>query len=756
MRSRLGVHLAGLLAAAGFPLTVDDLTRLTGRSAAAVESALQDAGDAGELGIVRAGILRTSDGVAITAPDAVAHVVRNLHRGPLAPGSETDPRTQRAALAPFRAALRAGALSALEEWGWEQTPPYLRGAGLPRSMHDRRDERDLLVRLLTDARRQEAVAAADPDAPSAQIDEAAHAIADTATTTADLGDLGALLVAAHQVRPVDGAPPHGVAPVFAFGGDLERARAIADEVRVEPDIEAAYVGEAAARAGYHEGAEIAGSAAAAVRAAAAPVGALLRVAQAVAGTALHTDDPDAAAALAGEARALVASALEVAEPVAEVAHLSRSIFRAARDHERANGATTLATAAAALARAGDDAAAAATADAADDLVDGIVVASLRARTLARLSARLRGRSAALTDRADRLGERAVEAAREDLATRAEIARLLVDTGPATGPDPDPPAVGDTRRAEPLARAVLAEVASSDTLVPRGVLHDAAAALDRIAPDGPAVAAARATVERVADARHGTAMERTSRALHEAVVLAEAAAILDRAGLADEATAAAGRAREIADRIPASARARTLARIAAELLPARTPAVFDLGIRAADDERSGSSRYRDAGAAELVAAAAAGAEAGLGGSEPADADRAARLDEVFTQATRSLRHHGEAAALMRLADLDARAGRQERAERLARDALVAARAPDPVRRGRARAALAAARDGVVSAPGAESPASPPHDSDTAQSWADTAQRWLSDGYPLSDLAALKSADPRVWSRVSALMSSELAR
>lgn len=715
--------MLGLLAAAGFPLSLEDLSRLTGRNRSQLSELLPAESVPG--------IHVDERGFLVADTDAVARVVRGLYRGPMAPGGEYRGPTREQALTPFRRALDAAAESARTEWGWQRAMPFLLGADYPRSLQQHGSRRRLLIAMLCDPARVRVLAAIHPDAAQEQFDEATQWLARTATSTADLVDLAVLLIAAARSRPRDGAPPHGLPSLWAYTGDLERARRLAEAVRVEPDIELAYVGEAAARAGMAEGAILAREAAEQTLARDAPDGALIRVAQALAGTALHTAEPSSARGLASLARQLVTEAFAGPEQIPEVARLSQKIFSGARDHERSVSASTLATAAAALARAGDDEGARGALEQARSLAEQIVPADHRALTLARIAARLRVEST-LDDASEAVADDALAVAGSDAAVLAGVARRLAGRGPATAPDPDLPAPGDTVRAQSAARGALAQIVRQDDVPPRGALREAAGALGEITADGPAVLAARAVLERITSARYATPLERGTRARVDAVVTAEAAAVLDAAGLIEEAEHAGHAALELTARIPVAARARPLADIAAALMGTDGP-LFDLALRAADAEHRGTSSYWDPEATEAVAAGACdGLTAGAAG--------APRLSEVLEQSVLAMRRHEYTGGIVRVADRLARAGDLERTARLARDALVSSHTPDPVIRVRARDAL-----DLLDA--AETP---------ELVLRQTARRWVADGYPLRDLAALRAADPVAGARVVKLVRSDLAR
>ena len=86
MRTRLGAHLAGLLAAAGMPLSAEDLGRLAGRPAARVTEPLPRTSTSD--------VRVTGEGWEPADAEAVARIVRNLHSGPLAAGAERRPEVQ--------------------------------------------------------------------------------------------------------------------------------------------------------------------------------------------------------------------------------------------------------------------------------------------------------------------------------------------------------------------------------------------------------------------------------------------------------------------------------------------------------------------------------------------------------------------------------------------------------------------------------------------------------------------------------------
>ncbi len=751
MRSRLGVHLAGLLCAAGFPLTVSELARLSGRSRARVR-ALLPAGAEPE------GLHHDDQGWSIVDPDAVARVVRNLYAGPMAPGVEYRASVRTRALAPFRAGLRAAADAARTRRSWADALPFLLGDDYPRSMYGRSSERAALIALLTDASRRRAVDAADPDASARQIDAAARHIAGTAATADDLVDLASLLIAARRAVPVDGAPPHGVAPLFAFAGDLERAVQIAAQVRVDPDIERAYVGEAATRAGAARGAAIAADAARAVLGAGAPTGALLRTAQAVAGAALHTESGDSRQ-LAGLAEELIAAASATEAPVPEVARLSQRLFATARDHERALSATTLATTAAARGRAAradgpsadtttaEATIAAATIAAAVAHADAIEEASLRAVTFARLACRLRVAGSAgahALAEAARGAERALADAHDDPAALATIARLLAAVDGPTAADPDVPVVIDAVRAARAARRALALLEEREQLPPRGALRSVAAVATAVTgtaggeasvDHGVLAAVARAVVDRVAASRHASTLERVTRARAESIACAEAAGALEVAGAPEEALAAARLALETVRRVPATGRARPLAEIAAVLVPSASAALFEVGLDAAEAEAAGAAYRWDGGAAELVGGACASVLLRAG-------THTESAGEVFDRTVRAMVRHDYAGGLMRLADRVARrSGDAPWVLRLADAAMRAAHTPDPVLRARARAALSGVDSGTAT---------------SELSIRGTARRWFTGGYPLDDLDVLAAVHPASAECVRALIRADLDR
>lgn len=681
----------------------------------------------------------------------------------MAPGVEYRGSVRDRALAPFRAGLRAAADAALGRRSWTRALPFLIGDEYPRSMYDRGSERPALVALLTDAGRYAAADAVRADRAAEQVDAAARHVAGTAASVDDLEDLAALLVAASRARPADGAPPHGIAPIFAFAGDLDRAVQIAELVRVDPQIELAYVGEAAVRAGVSGGVAVAESAGRAVLDSGAPASALLRTAQAVAGAALHAPAWPDSERLSALAVQLVAAASAHEEPIAEVARLSQRLFAASRDHERALSATTLATTAAAIGRAGDPSAAIAEAM---RFAEEIGVAGHRARTFARIACRLRvgwpggpgwrgepgGRGSgampgadACATAADRAAARALTEAPDDPAVLADVALLLAAGSGPTGVEPDRPSVSDPARTEPAATRALELIAARGVPSPRGALPRAVAALGARSSEASVAAsitaAARAVLERVAASRHASSLERATRARIDAVACTEAASALAAASPGDDALDAARQALALVRRVPAAGRARPLAEIAADLLVCEDDALFTLGLDAADAEADGSAYRWDGGAAELVGDAAVTVL--LRGTVHQGA-----AERVLERTVRALRRHEHPTGLMHLADRFARGGDAPRAVRLARDALAAARTLDPVLRARARAALEAAP--AATAAGAAAGAT---DGLPVRA---IARHWVSDGYPLQDLDLLEAAAPASAGRIRALMRADLER
>lgn len=731
MRTRLGMHLAGLLAAAGTALTADDLSRLAGRRDTHVRSLLPQA-TTGDIEVA-------DDTWRLHADDAVARVVRNLHTGPLPPGVERQPAVREHALAPFRAALLAAVASARDEWGWANAPAFTLSDGFVRALAARPADRRALVALLIDPGRAAVMSAAHPDAARVQLREAATQIARTATDGADLVDLAMLLLAAARLDAVDGAVPRRLAPVFALFGDVERAAALARDVRTDAAIELAYVASAAAQAGARSSdvdalldEVLAGIPTD------APAGALLRTAQAVVGAALHLPF-DSARTRAAAARDLVDRAFAPSEQPSSVEGLRMRQFRASRDHEQALGATTLATAAVVFAQAGDPGAAthaiaaarAAGAAIDDEIRRGVLLAEIAAR----LAVRTAPTSSSLLEHA---AAEAAEAALEmpdDIAGVARVARILSASGLPDGDNPERPAAVDGDRARRAARRALALILAADGPPPRGALRDVARVLTDGAQIDPLRAAANAVVASVAAARHGTALERRTRARTECVVLAEAAIVL---ASGDAAVAAARAALDVVGRVPGPARSRPLAELADMLLDAIDDEVFAVGIQAATRVRTEADGRGDPGADAVIATAALRLL-----SRPAAA-HAAAAERLLDDSVLALRRAEHTASLTLLADLAARIGQPVRARALAVDALRSAHAADPVRRRRAAAAIAAAESAL--ADGATHPLRV----------GETAAAWLADGYPLEDLPALASADPVSARRIIRALTADIER
>lgn len=731
MRTRLGMHLAGLLAAAGSALTADDLARLAGRRDAHVRALLPDA--------TTEDIEVAGDTWRLRGDDAVARVVRNLHAGPLAPGVERQPRVRERALAPFRDALLAAIASARDEWGWESAPAFALSDGFVRALAERPADRRALVGLVVDPGRAAVMTAAHPDAARIQLREVAAHVARTATSGDDLVDLAALLLAAARLDAVGGAVPRRLAPVFALFGDTERAAALAHDVRTDASIELAYVASAAAQAGAAD-ADVDGLLDDVLSAIPddAPAGALLRTAQAVVGAALHLPF-DAAHARAVQARHLVDRAFAPSDQPSSVEGLRMRQFRASRDQEQALGATTLATAAVVLAQAGDpDGASRATADAraaGATIVDDLRRCVLLAEIATRLAVRTAPTAPALLDHAAAEAADAALEVPDDIAGLARIARLLSATGLPEGDNPERPAVVDVARARRAAQRALALILASEGPPPRGALRDVAHVLTGSAASASLAAAAHGVAAAVAATRHGTALERRTRARTEAVVLAEAAVVLS----AGEAAVAAARAAlDVVARVPAPARARPLAELADVLLDADDDAVFAVGLEAAAHVRTVAEGRGDPGADALIATAALRMLATPAAPHAAAAER---LLEVSVLALRRAEH---TASLTLLADLAARTGQSTRAKGLAVDALRSAHAADPVRRRRALAAIEAAESALAG--GSTPPLRVPG----------TAASWLADGYPLEDLPALAAADPESARRVIRALRADLDR
>lgn len=794
MRTRLGAHVAGLLAAAASPLDADDLARLTGRSAARMRTLLPTS---------------STPDIAVTALDAdgsasawelrggasVARVIRNLHAGPLPAGAADDPEMHARALAPFRAALHASVRSAREEWGWEGAPAFALSPGFARSLQTRAGDRRALIALVTDPGRARALDAHHPDAAREQWDEAVAHVASVARTPGDLVDLARLLVAASGWEQTGGAVPRRLAPVFALAGDTERAAALAGGVRTDPAIERAYVARAAAQAGDPAADRLLDEALDGLGD--APRGALLRTAQAVAGTALFLEAPSARRA-AASARDLVERAFTDDAGPAAVEGLRARQFRSSRDEEWALAGRILATCAVARSRSGCVPALERTVREARGVLAEIGDPGRRAIAEADAAARLAERAAEPTGRAERAAlaagiDGAAEAALDcpdDPAALGEIARLLSGRTDVDGDTPEAPAPDPARAARAAERALALVVSSGATPPPR-LLRDAAA----LGLAAAAVDAARATVDTVAAARHATSLERRARARGEAVALADAAVVLSGAGHAEEALAAARGAWGAAGRIPSAARARWLAEVAAALLVTDDDALFAQGVLAADavhtgagraDSEAGAHARWDAKAPTLLADAlltgdgdeASGQGGGDGrsgggggsnpgpgpGSEPApgpgsDAEttpgsgaaaRRATRRRILDDAVTALRRAESASGLTLLADRAARIGATETARRLAVFALRAAHVVDPVRRERAAAALRASA--AASGPASAAASGTPSELDLAA----LAQRWRADGYPDHDLARFTAAHPSAGRRVAALIRADLDR
>ncbi|MFT4213861.1 MAG: hypothetical protein QM622_03690, partial [Microbacterium sp.] len=362
---------------------------------------------------------------------------------------------------------------------------------------------------------------------------------------------------------------------------------------------------------------------------------------------------------------------------------------------------------------------------------------------AAFAARLRVRTApgapplpVLDEAADAVADDALSSAC-DLASLASVARLLAGNLVIDGDWPDLPAVRDEARAAAAARTILDRLLDDGATPVRGTLVAAAGALP--ADDALLRLTAVAAIAHVRTARHGTTLERHTRARVEAVVLAEAAVILSRAGDTAAARDAARSALAMCGRVPAPARARPLAEVAAVLSTDTDPRLFELGVAAADAEHSGTAGRWDATASGLIAWTMVSALAAAG----ADPERSSAMSALRDRAELSLRRHGDATALAALADREARVGDPERALRLARETLLTAHVRDPLRRRLARAALAEARDGS-----AESEPLPPIPQ--------LAQRWLAEGYPTSALRALVAAAPAEGARIVELIEDDLDR
>ncbi|WP_336633344.1 MULTISPECIES: hypothetical protein [unclassified Microbacterium] len=752
MRTRWGAHLAGLLAAAGFPLDDGDLARLTGRPVARVRALLPAATTTDLVVHEIAAGAETGDATGrsweLSGAAALARVVRNLHAGPLPDGADADPAVQARALAPFRTALHAAARAAREDWGWSEAPAFTLSPDFPRSMQGRPRERRALIELVTDAARARALDERDPDAARQQLDEATASVAGGARSPGDLVDLARLLVAGSGWDPTGGAVPRRLAPVFALLGDTERAVALAEGVRTEPAIELAYVARAAAQAGDPAAVRLLDEAL--DRLGDAPRGALLRTAQAVAGTAVFLE-ADAARRAAASARDLVERAFTDASGPDAVEGLRARQFSSSRDEEWSLAARTLATCAVARARAGLVTATDRTIREVHGVIAEIVDPVRRAVAAADVAARLAepsGRDAVAAARAV-LDEGIAVAAEEALAcpddviALGEIARLLSGRTLPDGDTPETP-VADAERARRAVERALALAAADGTPPPRGLLRDAAALLGLAAT----VPAALAAVEAVADARHGTPLERRTRARAEAVALADAAAVLSAAGDAAGARSAARGALDAVGRVPAAARARWLAEVATALLDTDVDDVFALGVEAAEAERAGSEGRWDATAPTLLADALLTAPE----TDPRHDEERAR---ILADAVAALRRAERAAALTALADRAARGDDPERARRLASFALRAAHVVDPVRRERAAAALRASTARHTAGPdggSASTDALPGSSLDIAA----VAAAWRADGYPGRELARFTAAHPAAGRRVRGLIRADLDR
>jgi len=801
MRTRTGAHLAGLLAAAGAPLSASDLARLIGRSVAKV-TALLPAASTPDIAVGAASWELRGD-------DARARVVRNLHVGPLADGAERKTRVRERALAPFRSALDAAIWAARIEWGWDRAPEYALSQDFAVRMLSRRSERRAAVRLLTDARRARTLESRHPDAARDQLWAGAAVVAASARSARDLEDLAALLIAASRLDAGDGAVPRRLAPVVALLGDTERAVALARGVRTDVAIELAYVARAAAAIGDARADEIvtdalvqigpagpdgpdagAGAVAAAVAAAGAsavaaavaaagagaaidagvaatavvpagsaapdaPVGALLRTAQAVAGTALYLS-PESALARAGQARALIERAFAAPPGPTSVEGLRSRQFRSAREHEQVLAATTYATIAVACAQAGDHRGAVAAARDARTQLAAVADAAHRAVGLADTAARLAVRTAECSRWSALVldsvaGDAAVDAlaTTDDVAALAAIARLLAGGAERDGDNAEPPAVADLEHATLAAGRALDRIAADDAIPPRGALLSAARV---VSPDAPlAVRAARGTFERARTAHHASSLERRTRARGESVALAEAAAVFDAAGVEATARAAAHAARDAVSRVPAAARARPIAEVAAVLLGARDADVRAVAEAAAREERAGTNGRWDAAAPALLVAAVLRIE-------PRERSPAQR--EILDTGILDLRRGEHAPSLTMLADLAARHGDAVRAAELVEHALRAAHVRDPLRRERALTAVRDAR-AVLSGTGRGASSGAAHDpapgdeaAPAALSIDDTARAWLHAGYPIAGLPALAAAHPAAAERIAAAVRRDL--
>ena len=777
MRTRTGAHLAGLLAAAGAPLSASDLARLIGRSVAKV-TALLPAASTPDISVC-------AGSWELRGDDALARVVRNLHVGPLADGAERKMRVRERALEPFRAALDAAIWAARIEWGWDRAPEYALSQDFAVRMLSRRSERHGAVRLLTDARRARTLESRHPDAARDQLWAGAAVVAASARSARDLEDLAALLIAASRLDAGDGAVPRRLAPVVALLGDTERAVALARGVRTDVAIELAYVARAAASIGDSRADEIVtdalvqigapgahgdgGAGAAAIDAGVAatavvpagsaapdaPVGALLRTAQAVAGTALYLS-PESALARAGQARALIERAFAAPPGPTSVEGLRSRQFRSAREHEQVLAATTYATIAVACAQAGDHRGAVAAARDARTQLAAVADAAHRAVGLVDTAARLAVRTAECSRWSALVldlvaGDAAVDAlaTTDDVAALAAIARLLAGGAERDGDNAEPPAVADLEHATLAAGRALDRIAADDAIPPRGALLSAARV---VSPDAPlAVRAARGTFERARTAHHASSLERRTRARGEAVALAEAAAVFDAAGVEATARAAAHAARDAVSRVPAAARARPLAEVAAVLLGARDADVRAVAEAAAREERTGTIGRWDAAAPALLVAAVLRIER---------RERSPAQREILDTGILDLRRGEHAPSLTMLADLAARHGDAACAAELVEHALRAAHVRDPLRRERALAAVRDAstvlaevtRDATVAGrPGGDAAdnAAP-----AALSIDDTARAWLHVGYPIAGLRALAAAHPGVAERIAAAIRRDL--
>ncbi|MFT4051030.1 MAG: hypothetical protein QM677_02130 [Microbacterium sp.] len=751
MRTRLGAHVAGLLAAAGGPLELDDLRRLTGRSRASIAALLPTESSDATSSI--GGIELTPQGWTLTGADAVGHVVRGLYTGTLPDGAEAKPAVRERALAPFRGSLLAVLASAREEWGWESAPAFALGTPFVRSMAARLshpEERTALVRTVTDPARIRVLSGRQFDAPREQLQLVARTLAQAAASTADLVDLAAVLLSEASLDETGGAVPRRLPPVYALLGDVERSVELARHVRTDVTIELAYVARAIAQA-TGSGGEASAADELAVEAIAglgegddAPAVALLRTARAVAGVALYLP-PGAACRRAGDAHALVERAFDGPPQPETVEGLRSRQFRASRDQERALAATTLATSAVAFAQAGDEDGARLGIRSAAAHVELIADDSRRAVAWADVAVRLAVCTspvapALLADAAATAATNALAAApASDVDALAQVARLLSGGAHRDGDSPEAPALADRERAADAARRALGLIATAEALPPRGALTSAAEALFADDTDDTELAllAARRAVQQATGARYGSVLQQRTRARLEAVVLAEAAAVLDAAGEDAEAKAAADAALVATGRVAPAARARPLGEVAATLLDARSAAVIDVALAAAGAERTGTEGRWDATAPARIADAALRVLARATEHSEAVAD-------VLAQCVLALRRGEHAGSLTTLADTAIRQGMPQRAAELAVAALRAAGARDPIRARRAEAALAELdEEGTVTTPVAfDVPA--------------TAAAWLADGYPTQSLAALAQVDPAAARKVAAGIRRDLTR